>query len=136
MGAGRGAGRRAQGCERRLTRRRWRRSPSRRWASCPSARASCCADVPIIVAELPAEADVDGGLDPRALGLFSGDGLPGQVPPGRAAGADADPPLPRNLERWSARDDELREEIRMTLLHETGHFFGLDEAELGEVGLA
>jgi predicted Zn-dependent protease with MMP-like domain len=41
----------------------------------------------------------------------------------------------RNLERMVASDDELREEVRTTLLHETGHFFGLDEAALGELGL-
>jgi predicted Zn-dependent protease with MMP-like domain len=34
-----------------------------------------------------------------------------------------------------ASDDELREEVRTTLLHETGHFFGMDDAELGQIGL-
>ena len=41
----------------------------------------------------------------------------------------------RNLERVAAGEDELREEIRVTLLHETGHFFGLDDAALDELGL-
>ena len=27
-------------------------------------------------------------------------------------------------------DDEVREEVRMTVLHEVGHYFGLDEATL------
>ena len=35
----------------------------------------------------------------------------------------------------AATDEQLREEIRVTLLHETGHFFGLDEAELEGSGL-
>ena len=52
-------------------------------------------DVPIVVAELPAEADVDAGLDPRSLGLFSGTAYARRVPPGRPAGADADPDLPQ-----------------------------------------
>jgi hypothetical protein len=30
----------------------------------------------IIIAERPAEADVDAGVDPRALGLFNGTALP------------------------------------------------------------
>jgi predicted Zn-dependent protease with MMP-like domain len=34
-----------------------------------------------------------------------------------------------------ADPDELREEVRVTLLHETGHFFGLSDAELEEMGL-
>lgn len=29
---------------------------------------------------------------------------------------------------------ELREEIRMTLLHEIGHYFGMDEEELSRLG--
>ena len=41
----------------------------------------------------------------------------------------------RNLERAVADPDELREEVRVTLLHETGHFFGLSDAELEEMGL-
>jgi predicted Zn-dependent protease with MMP-like domain len=30
--------------------------------------------------------------------------------------------------------DELREEIRITVLHELGHYFGLDEGRLAELG--
>ncbi|MBL8758037.1 MAG: metallopeptidase family protein [Phycisphaerae bacterium] len=33
-------------------------------------------------------------------------------------------------------DDEIYEEIRITLLHELGHHFGLDEDELDELGYA
>ena len=31
-------------------------------------------------------------------------------------------------------EHELREEIRITVLHELGHYFGLDEERLGELG--
>lgn len=31
---------------------------------------------------------------------------------------------------------ELREEIRVTVLHELGHYFGLDECRLDELGYA
>ncbi len=41
----------------------------------------------------------------------------------------------RNLERAAASEEDLREEIRTTLLHETGHFFGMDESDLEGVGL-
>jgi predicted Zn-dependent protease with MMP-like domain/Tfp pilus assembly protein PilF len=95
--------------------------------------------IPMIIAELPAEADVDAGLDPRALGLFSG------TPHGDGAtGLGGQPGLTqivlfrRNLERAVAdegNEDELRAEIRTTLLHETGHFFGLSDAALEELGL-
>jgi predicted Zn-dependent protease with MMP-like domain len=91
--------------------------------------------VPIVIAEQPAEADVDAGFDPRALGLFSGTAHPDN------SSLDGQPGLTqivlfrRNLERVAGSEDELREEIRTTLLHETGHFFGLEDADLEELGL-
>jgi predicted Zn-dependent protease with MMP-like domain len=41
----------------------------------------------------------------------------------------------KNLERAAHSAEELAEEIRITLLHETGHFFGMSEEDLAEVGL-
>jgi predicted Zn-dependent protease with MMP-like domain len=93
-------------------------------------------DVPVIVADLPAEADVDTGLDPRALGLFSGTAYPDIPHVGGQPGLTQIVLFRRNIARIAQSDDELREEIRVTLLHETGHFFGLDEAELEGAGLA
>lgn len=92
--------------------------------------------IPILVADHPAEADVDAGLDPRAFGLFSG-----TAHPDSALGLGGQPGLTqivlfrRNLERVASDADELREEVRLTLLHETGHFFGLSDDELAELGL-
>lgn len=40
----------------------------------------------------------------------------------------------RPLIEMCADDDELRDEIWVTLVHELGHFFGLDEDELWERG--
>jgi predicted Zn-dependent protease with MMP-like domain len=92
--------------------------------------------IPIVIADHPAEADVDAGLDPRAFGLFSG-----TAHPDSGMGLGGQPGLTqivlfrRNLERAVADPDELRAEVRLTLLHETGHFFGLSDAELEEKGL-
>jgi predicted Zn-dependent protease with MMP-like domain len=94
------------------------------------------AGIPIVVAELPAEADVEQGLDPRALGGFSG-----TPHPEAGTGLGGQPGLTqivlfrRNLERAADEPDELREEVRLTLLHEAGHFFGLSDRELEEMGL-
>ena len=92
-------------------------------------------DVPIVIAEQPAESDVDAGVDPRALGLFSGTAYPDGSHLGGQPGLTQILIFRRNLERLAAGDDELREEIRTTLLHETGHFFGLDDEELEGLGL-
>ena len=92
--------------------------------------------IPILIADHPAEADVDVGFDPRAFGLFSG-----TAHPDSAMGLGGQPGLTqivlfrRNLERGAADAYELRDEVRLTLLHETGHFFGLSDSELAELGL-
>jgi predicted Zn-dependent protease with MMP-like domain/predicted nucleic acid-binding protein len=93
------------------------------------------AGVPIVLAEQPAEADVDAGIDPRALGLFSGTAYPDGSHLGGQPGLTQILIFRRNLERVAGNEDELREEIRTTLLHETGHFFGLSDDELEGLGL-
>jgi predicted Zn-dependent protease with MMP-like domain len=40
----------------------------------------------------------------------------------------------RPLERAFPDPDELRREIRITVLHEVGHFFGLEEDQIDELG--
>lgn len=93
-------------------------------------------NVPIILADFPAKKDVADGMDPRTLGVFVGDGYSGGTTLTGAA-----PTLTqiiifrRNLERIAEDPDELREELVQTLLHETGHFFGMSEADLKAVGL-
>jgi predicted Zn-dependent protease with MMP-like domain/Tfp pilus assembly protein PilF len=92
-------------------------------------------DVPIIIADLPARADVESGLDPRMLGLFSGTAYSDGAHLGGQPGLTQIVLFRRNLERAAANEEDLREEIRTTLLHETGHFFGMDESDLEGVGL-
>jgi len=93
------------------------------------------ASVPIIIAELPAREDVEAGMDPRMLGLFMGTPYPENSSLGGQPGLTQIVLFRRNLERVAGTETELREEIRTTLLHETGHFFGMDERELEKVGL-
>lgn len=92
-------------------------------------------DVPILVADVPSEEDVRDGLDPRILGLFSGAAYPDHSSVGGAPQLTQILLFRRNLERVADDVDELRDEIRTTLIHETGHFFGLSEDELHEMGL-
>jgi predicted Zn-dependent protease with MMP-like domain len=92
-------------------------------------------DVPIVIADQPAEADVDAGVDPRSLGLFNGTAYPDGSHLGGQPGLTQILIFRRNLERVVGSDEELREEIRTTLLHETGHFFGMSDEDLEGVGL-
>ena len=71
--------------------------------------------------------------DPDLFGLYHGVPLPER---GDASGLLPDKisiyRLP--LEESFDDPDELREEIRITVLHELGHYFGLDEDRLAELG--
>lgn len=75
-------------------------------------------------------------LDPALLGLFAGVALPERSL--LSAGGELPPRIylfQRNLERWAADREQLREEIAVTLYHELGHYLGLDEDELAELDL-
>ena len=41
----------------------------------------------------------------------------------------------KNLERIARDLDHLAEEVRITVLHETAHYFGLEEDDLEKIGL-
>src|SRR5262249_30330007 len=88
------------------------------------ARALLLRHIPIVIAGQPAESDVDAGIDPRSLGLFNGTPCPEASHLGGQPGLTQILIFRRNLERMTVSDEELREEIRTPLLHETGHFFG------------
>ncbi len=91
------------------------------------------ANVPILIDDLPSAELVADGLDPRLLGLFQGTPMPDD---GALAPTVTNILLfRRNLERASRDLDHLAEEIRITVLHETAHYFGLDEADLEAIGL-
>jgi predicted Zn-dependent protease with MMP-like domain len=71
--------------------------------------------------------------DPDLFGLYHGVPLPER--------SDMGGSLPDKisiyripLEETFSDPEELREEIRITVLHELGHYFGLDEERIGELG--
>lgn len=78
----------------------------------------------------------EGELDEDLLGLFEGCSL-----------ADSEPDLPIHLPRirlfldnlWDHAGHDMptfREEVRLTWLHELGHYLGLDEDQVEALGLA
>jgi len=97
------------------------------------------ANVAIAVEDLPRDEDLLAGdppLSPSILGIFRGSSL------GQKGASDPWSHFPssivlyqRNLERAAADREELLDEIATTLLHEVGHFLGLDEEQLRERGL-
>jgi predicted Zn-dependent protease with MMP-like domain len=82
-------------------------------------------NIAIIVEDRPAEEPQSGLL----LGLFHG------IPRTEKSVFFSSPPdrivlYQRNIEATCASDAEIRRQIRATLLHEVGHYFGLSEDEL------
>ncbi len=83
-----------------------------------------------------ADVSEDEGLDDDLLGLFEG-----------CSRLDGEPQSPHDLPRirlfldnlwdFAERDPQIfRDEVRTTLLHELGHYLGLDEDQVEELGLA
>lgn len=91
---------------------------------------------PVVVEWIEQSAAEDPELPEDLLGLFEG----------RAFGEPDDEhpaSLPRirlfldNIWEQAGRDRRVfREELRITLLHEIGHYLGLDEAQVEALGLA
>jgi predicted Zn-dependent protease with MMP-like domain len=87
------------------------------------------ANLAIIIEDSPPQEPYRGGL---LLGLFSG------VPRTLKSVFAADPPdhiylYQKNIEAVCSTDAQVVEQIRDTLLHEIGHYFGLSEEELRDV---
>lgn len=64
------------------------------------------------------------------MGLFVGTPATQKSVLQQPAGPDHVILYQKNIEAVCSSDDEVREEIRLTLLHELGHYFGLSEDEL------
>jgi predicted Zn-dependent protease with MMP-like domain/Flp pilus assembly protein TadD len=93
------------------------------------------ADVPVLIDDLPAEGVVADGFDPRAYGMIDGPDLVEQSVEGRGSRPINIFLYQKNLEQAFDDPEELAEQIRITVLHETAHYFGLDEDELASLGL-
>lgn len=92
-------------------------------------------NVPIFVEDRPSEALVLEGLDPRTLGLFHGIAMPQQSVLGGGPETGLIHLFQRNLERDASDEDDLAEQIRITVIHETAHYFGASEDDLRRFGL-
>ncbi|HKA90573.1 MAG TPA: metallopeptidase family protein [Haliangiales bacterium] len=92
-------------------------------------------NVPIVASDYPSIEIIAEGNDPRMMGFFSGVPYPEKSNVGSVPHLDCVFLYQKNIERMVKTREEAAREIRITLLHETGHFFGLSEEELEEMGL-
>jgi len=105
--------------------------------SLPRALRDRARQLPVTYEPYPNEQLVAEGLAPDTLGLFVG----GEY--AESPYADLPPQIILFLENtWEMINDEgggpheFRQEVRTTLLHELGHYLGLNEQQLDDRGLA
>jgi predicted Zn-dependent protease with MMP-like domain len=102
-------------------------------AELPEALRDPAASLPVVYETIPSADLAKDGIEADTLGLFSGD-------PIHEAGQS---PLPayvtlflENIWDFAGHDLEIfRDEVRITYVHELGHYLGLDEDDLDERGL-
>ena len=103
--------------------------------SLPDALQERLNEVAVAFEEVPDEDLLRDGFPLDLLGLFSGENLADR-------GHTIEPAPPqihlylKNLWEYAEADEEaFREEVRVTYLHELGHYLGWDEGDLEERGL-
>ncbi|MGI8426769.1 MAG: metallopeptidase family protein [Actinomycetota bacterium] len=103
----------------------------------PAEIARNMANVQVVIEPLPLAGDFDDE-DDRAnlLGLYDGVPL-------TQRGSDYSGVLPdritlyqRNIEKSAGTFDEIKEEVRRTVIHEVAHHFGIDDDRLEQLGWA
>ncbi len=96
----------------------------------PSTMLEHIENVVIVIEEEPHDGD------PDLLGLYEGFALTERADYGFGELPDTITLYQRNLERVCTTVDELQHEIRVTLVHEIAHYFGIDDERLHELGWA
>lgn len=121
-----------------MERARFRRLVDEALNSLPGKLLARIANVEIVVESNPTPEDLEqAGLEPEdvLLGLYHGIPLPDRSDGYSFALPDKISIYQEPIESICASDDEVREEVRITVLHEIGHYFGIGEERLGELGL-
>jgi predicted Zn-dependent protease with MMP-like domain len=91
-------------------------------------------NIDIVIEDFPApQVYEEYGMDPPLLGLYEGIPLP-ERELGEVTMPDKITIYRGELLRMGLRGRELVEEIRITVLHEIGHYFGLDDEQMEEMG--
>ncbi|HSC87540.1 MAG TPA: metallopeptidase family protein [Polyangiaceae bacterium] len=93
------------------------------------------AHVPLLVESRPSVDLVESGFDPRAMGLFDGLDHEGDLNQAHTTAPTRIVLYAENLIDEAGDGPELEEEVIVTVLHEIGHYFGLDEDDMERLGL-
>jgi predicted Zn-dependent protease with MMP-like domain len=123
-----------------MTRAQFRQLVEEALRRLPKRFASRLQNVAIVVEDYPPEraqgkpegagASEDGGL---LMGVFEGTPATEKSVWDSVSGPDRVVLYQRNIEAVCDTEGDIREEIRLTLLHEIGHYFGMTEEQLEDV---
>ena len=98
----------------------------------------CLENVAVVVEEWPDRATLESvGLRRRSslLGLYQGIPQPDRTHGYNLVLPDKISIYQGPIESICRTDDEVREQVRTTVLHEIGHYFGIDDDRLHELGM-
>jgi predicted Zn-dependent protease with MMP-like domain len=91
----------------------------------------------VLIEDFPAAELVEmERVSPQILGIFIGMPRTEASPSSDVPGIDRVILFKRNLEKACRDEEELVDQIQITVKHEIGHYLGLDEADLERLGLA
>ena len=94
-------------------------------------------DIAVDVEPVPSQRDCElaGVDDPNGLlGLYHGTPLTDRSVEHSGRLPDRITIYQRNIERFCRTRDQVIRQVRKTVFHEVGHHFGLDEADLSDLG--
>jgi predicted Zn-dependent protease with MMP-like domain len=94
-------------------------------------------NIEVAIEDWPSEEQLaDAGVDEDDLlfGFYHGTPLPQRSPMEPYTLPDLITIFQGSLEEACETEDELRDEIRRTVVHEIAHYFGFDEEKLAELG--
>lgn len=92
-------------------------------------------NVLVVLEPRPSRALVEEGFDPRAYGLFEGLDHVAHLNHAQSTQITRIVLFSTNLCADFPEPEDLMEEVRVTVLHEVGHYFGLDEDDMVRLGL-
>ena len=91
--------------------------------------------LPVTYQPCPTAALVRDGIEPDTLGLFVGPAFAGEFATSAPLSAQVFLYVDNLWDFADGDPDIYKEEVRTTLLHELGHYLGLDEDDLFDRGL-
>jgi len=119
-----------------MTRDKFRRLVEEALEALPERFARLVKNVAVVVEDEPPAERAARAPDEDPESLLMGEYI--GVPRTERRAWDAFPPdrivlYQKNIEAVCDSEDEIRNEVRLTVLHELGHYFGMDEEQLEDV---